>query len=405
MCMNNGSDGDRIPVNDDEYDDSATTQLDPRHQPKFEAGSVASTRDASRPTTSGSALTRRFENLQSAGAVHWTAEYRFLRRLGAGSQSVVILADRMGALDVSLQVALKLFSPQPYPDTDAYLTEMAQTAAVAISISEIQEDHLLDIHNFVESSGIQIMVMEWVDGFDLRYLMGLRRLQSVMEVASPENWKHINDVVVTAGTTQSRLKPGVALHILRGCLAGLAALHRHHIVHGDIKPSNIMLKRTASTKVIDYGSAFEISRPRILPAFTPRYAAPEVIAAGRFELNSDLASLGYVFLELISGRSPFVGFDSLAELQEIKLSLHDRVEEFLPPDVGRDASLVELIRGMIHPDCSLRFTSPEDADLSPVGAAAALKRLVLSDLSSEYENDIREWLRFVPLPVAQQKRP
>lgn len=361
-----------------------------------------STRDFSqhfRP--SGSALTLRYEALQKSGAVHWTAQYRFVDRLGAGSQSVVMLADRLGSLDVSLRVALKLFSPMLYHDTDSYLAEMAQTAYVAMKIAEIQQDHLLDVHNFIESSGIQIMVMEWVDGFDLKYLMEPIRLQIAAGTAGRERWHHINDVVITAGPTQSRLKPGVALHVLRECLAGLAVLHQSNIIHGDIKPSNIMLKRTASTKVIDFGSAFEISRPRIQPAWTPRYAAPEVIESGRFELNSDLASLGYVFLELISGRSPFDDIRTRADLLEVKNTLHDRLEDVLPRDVRRDTGLVELIRGMIHPDCAERFSGPADADLSPDGAAAAHRRLVLGDLSSEYGNDIRDWLRLVPSPDEQ----
>ena len=362
--------------------------------------SIPSTHDFQTPVRpSGSALASRYETLQKSGAVHWTAQYRFLKRLGAGSQSVVMLADRLGSLDVSLRVALKLLSPLPYPDTDSYLSEMAQTAQVAMKIAEIQHDHLLDVHNFVESSGIQIMVLEWVDGFDLKYLMDLDRLRAAAATAGRKRWEHINDVVITAGPTQSRLKPGVALQVLRGCLTGLAALHRHKIVHGDIKPSNIMLKRTASLKVIDYGSAFEISRPRRRPAWTPRYAAPEVIESGKFELNSDLASLGYVFLELISGRSPFDAVKTRAELLDVKNSMHDHVEDLLPRDVRRDTGLVELIRGMIHPDSSQRFSSPDDADLSPNGAAAAHKRLVLGDLSSEYENDIREWLGFVPSPA------
>ena len=362
--------------------------------------SFPSTRDfAPIPRSTGGALTSRYEALQSAAAVHWTAQYRFLKRLGEGSQSVVFLADRLGSMDVSLRVALKLLSPLPYPDTDSYLAEMAQTAQVSMRIAEIQQDHLLDVHNFVESGGVQIMVMEWVDGFDLKYLMSPERLRKAASAAGRDRWEHINDVVITAGPTQTRMKPGVALEVLRECLAGLSALHRHSIVHGDIKPSNIMLKRTASVKVIDYGSAFEISRPRIQPAWTPRYAAPEVIDSGKFERNSDLASLGYVFLELISGRSPFDDITTRAELLDVKNSLHNRVEDVLPRDVRRDTGLVELIRGMIHPDCSERFSNPNVAELSPNGAAAAHKRLVLGDLSSEYDNDIREWLRFVPSPV------
>ena len=188
------------------------------------------------------------------------------------------------------------------------------------------------------------------------------------------------------------------MHVLRECLSGLAALHRSNIVHGDVKPSNIMLKRTASTKVIDYGSAFEIRRPRIQPAWTPRYAAPEVIETGKFEMNSDLASLGYVFLELVAGRSPFGHVKTKVELLDVKNTLHNQVENVLPRDVRRDTGLVELIRRMIHPDCSERFSSPDDAHLSPDGAAAAQRRLVLGDLSSEYEIDIRDWLMFVSAP-------
>ncbi len=57
---------------------------------------------------------------------------------------------------------------------------------------------------------------------------------------------------------QPRVKPGMAIAIVRDCLAALAALHREGIVHGDIKPSNIMLKRTGNAKIVDIGSAFEV---------------------------------------------------------------------------------------------------------------------------------------------------
>ena len=59
---------------------------------------------------------------------------------------------------------------------------------------------------------------------------------------------------------QPRVKPGIAIAIVRDCLAALAALHREGIVHGDLKPSNIMLKRTGNAKIVDIGSAFEMEQ-------------------------------------------------------------------------------------------------------------------------------------------------
>lgn len=342
------------------------------------------------------ALQDRYDALQSSPSIHWMVQYRMLKRLGAGSQSVVWLADRMGAFNVSLRVALKLFSPAPYDSTDAYLAEMAQTAHVGMRIAEIQQDNLLDVHNIVETSGIQVMVMEWVDGFDLKFLLDADRMRRAAAVAGRDRWEHINDVVATIGPAQVRLKPGVAINVLRECLTGLAALHRRQIVHGDVKPSNIMLKRTGSTKLIDFGSAFLIQQPRIQPAWTPRYAAMEVLSSGRFELNSDLASLGYVFLELLAGQSSFEEITSRERLMAHKAVLHERLPDVLPADVAEDSSLLELIRRMIHPDPAERFQTPDDALLSEHGAAAAHRRLVLGDLSTEYGNEIREWLRVVP---------
>jgi len=343
---------------------------------------------------------RQYQALQSAGAVSWSVQYRMLERIGAGSQGDVWLADRLGSLGVSLRVALKFFSPRPYATTDLYLAEMSHTARVAIRIAEIQQDNLLDVQNFVESGGVQIMVMEWIDGFDLKYLADPTVLRLVADAAGRDRWEEINDVVATVGPQQVRFKPGVALAILRECLAGLAELHRRRIVHGDIKPSNIMLKRTGNAKMVDFGSAFEFGTQRETPAWTPRYAAPEVLETGRFAMNSDVASIGYVFLELLTGRIPFRTAQSRDDLLREKQTLHERLDTWLPRDVARDTELVELIRRMTHPDPSARFASPEDADLAEGGAASAHRRLVLGDLASEYANDIRQWLSCVPRKAA-----
>ena len=77
-----------------------------------------------------------------------------------------------------------------------------------------------------------------------------------MPRSGDERWAYLNDVIVTAGALQPRLKPGIAIAVLRDGLSALSARHREGIVHGDVKPSNIMLERTGNAKLIDIGTAF-----------------------------------------------------------------------------------------------------------------------------------------------------
>ena len=51
---------------------------------------------------------------------------------------------------------------------------MARIATVAAHVAQIQHDNLLDVHNFVDRDRIRMMVMEWVDGYDLQRLLGAR---------------------------------------------------------------------------------------------------------------------------------------------------------------------------------------------------------------------------------------
>jgi len=68
--------------------------------------------------------------------------------------------------------------------------------------------------------------MEWIDGYDLRDLMTHEVYNQSRSRLKPERWAYVNKVILTEGPVQPRLKPGVAIQILRECLAGAAALHR-----------------------------------------------------------------------------------------------------------------------------------------------------------------------------------
>jgi serine/threonine-protein kinase len=233
------------------------------------------------------------------------------------------------------------------------------------------------------------MVMEWVDGFDIRQLLGKQTFARIKQRVSTRRWEYINNVIATFGETQTRFKPGVAVAIMRECLQALAALHRENIVHGDIKPSNIMLKRTGSAKIIDIGSAFELDDPPPLRTCTPSYAAPEVLDGGDITPRSDLASLGYVLIEMLSGRQPFAGLNTYRKLLEAKRNLPQKLPKILPQEVTCNELLMSFCRGLIAPDPMLRFPDAEAATLVKEGAAAFLAQLVKGDMSSEYENEIR----------------
>lgn len=234
--------------------------------------------------------------------------------------------------------------------------------------------------------------MEWVEGFDLRRLLTPKMFGSVKERFSEKRWDYINDVLVTVGPEQPRFKAGVAIAIVRDCLEALAAMHRHGIVHGDVKPGNIMLKRSGHAKIIDIGSAFDIADPPQRRACTPSYAALEVLQGIENTPRSDLASLGYVTVELLAGKPVFGGINDFAKLIDAKQTLPERLHEILPPEVSTNELLMSFCQGLIDPDPESRFQSAEAADLVEIGAAAFHRQLVKDDLASEYDNDIRIWI-------------
>ena len=175
-----------------------------------------------------------------------------------------------------------------------------------------------------------MMIMEWVDGYDLGRLIRPNCLSNLERRVTVRRWRYINDVILTSGPTQSRFKPGVAVAIVRDCLGALAALHREGIVHGDVKPSNIMLKRTGHCRLIDMGSALDYQSSAHARYCTPQYAAPEVLETRFVTPLSDLAIVGYVLVELLSVRTPFPGQLSQRALLQAKLDLPQRLCELFP---------------------------------------------------------------------------
>ena len=337
-------------------------------------------------------LNKRYARVLQEKRHSWTSHLRLLTKLGAGGQGVVYLTERRGADGFTLPVALKVFSPERYSTPVHYDSDMARIGRVAATVAQIQHENLLVVENFLDRDRIRMMVMEWVEGYDLRRLLKPDLLTNLKPHFTSDRWQYINDVLITEGPMQPRFRSGFAVAIVRRCLEALAAMHRQNIVHSDIKPGNIMLKRTGHSKIIDIGSAFDIADPPQKRTCTPTYAALEVLEGGEVTPRSDLASLGFVLLELLAGKPVFAGLNDYQELVDAKRTLKDRLGDFVPDELVGNDLLMSFLAGMIDPDPDTRFADAETANMVDFGAAAFHRQLIKNDLSTEYENDLRIWI-------------
>ncbi len=130
-------------------------------------------------------LSARYRAILDAPQLDWTELHKLKRRLGAGGQGVVFLGERQGADGFRLPVALKIFSPDRYEDGNAYDEAMGRMSRVAARVARIQQDHLLDVQNFVSPGGIRVMEMEWIDGRDLRHLLTTEMLTKTPRQGRP----------------------------------------------------------------------------------------------------------------------------------------------------------------------------------------------------------------------------
>ncbi|QDV51977.1 serine/threonine-protein kinase [Gimesia fumaroli] len=340
-------------------------------------------------------LEKQYQDLLNNNFLQWNNRRTFSRCLGVGGQGVVYLSAREGADGFNIPVALKLFSPKRYDNARAYQTEMGRLSQVAARVARVQENHLVAVQNFVRRKQIYIMEMEWVDGYDLRSLLTPATFKQIREQVTLRRWKNINNNVFTKGVQQPRLKPGIAVAILRECLAALAALHRNDIIHCDMKPANIMLKRSGNAKIIDIGSAIDLNNLPSNQPCTPTYAAPEVLSGERATPQSDLASLGYILIEVITGFQPFANL-KYAQLIKAKQNILQQLPQWFPDEeFALSEPLMKLIHRLVHPNPAERFASAEAADLGEDGAAEFHRLLVKSDLPSDYENELRLWIEEV----------
>ena len=96
-------------------------------------------------------------------------------------------------------------------------------------------------------------------------------------------------------------------------------------------------------------------------------------------------------------------FRSLDQLLQAKLNILDRLPAFLPMEEFQySEALIRLLRGLLHPDPSQRFSTAEQAELSEDGAAGFLRELVKSDLGNEYGMELRRWIEELEVNLSRR---
>ena len=207
--------------------------------------------------------------------------------LGRGGMGVVYKA-RQKSLD--RWVALKLLAPERAADP-AFAQRFASEARV---LAALNHPHIVAIHDFGEAGGYFYLLMEYVDGENLRQLLKTKRLT-----------------------------PAEALAIVPPVCDALQCAHDRGIVHRDIKPENILIDRSGTVKIADFGIARMMAEPSAaegaagltevrfaaptLATGTPDYAAPEQLACAATDHRADIYSLGVVLYEMLTGERPGTG--------------------------------------------------------------------------------------------------
>jgi serine/threonine protein kinase len=247
--------------------------------------------------------------------------------LGRGGMGVTYKA-----IDIHLgrPVALKIISARFIGNEGARSRFLREARAAA----SVRHPNVATVFHLGENGGNYFYAMEFVDGETLRSLIHRR----------------------------GPLELELSLEILTQMAAGLTAIHRKHLVHRDINPSNSMLtweeNRLENVKIIDLGLAKGATEDSLsmMESFvgTPAYASPEQFAGLGTDIRSDLYSLGVTCWEMLSGSPPFYG--SASELMDQHQHSALPIEKLK----GMPEPIITLLQVLLAKDPSRRVQTPAD---------------------------------------------
>jgi formylglycine-generating enzyme required for sulfatase activity/dienelactone hydrolase/predicted Ser/Thr protein kinase len=216
--------------------------------------------------------------------------YRLVERLGEGAMGVV-----WKAVDTALEreVAIKIL-PEAFAADPERLQRFEREAKLLASLNHPNVAAVYGLH---EDRGVRFLAMELVRG------------------------RSLTDEIARG------LSPQRVLELAAAIADGLAAAHRQHVTHRDLKPDNIMIADDGRPKVLDFGlaklggiaaspdAATTTQAGSILG--TVSYMSPEQAQGKPVDPRSDIFSLGIVLYEMTTGRRPFAGDNTVSILTSI----------------------------------------------------------------------------------------
>ena len=253
--------------------------------------------------------------------------YQLFETLGIGATSRVVRGfDPM----IGRAVAVKLFPP-----------EIAQGAArerflrEARVVGQLSHENIITLHDMgiEESSQTPYLVMEFVEGLPL-------------------------DRMLEKGTIPMARACAWVAHAAEA----LGVAHNRGVIHGDVKPANMLINNEGKLKLTDFGMARVAKRDTGDSSLlgTPAYWCPEQIMGRPQDARSDIFSLGVVLYEMITGKRPFDAESLQAICQKVMSATP------LPPsqiNSSLPAGLNELIASCLEKDPGRRRNSAEDLAL------------------------------------------
>lgn len=205
--------------------------------------------------------------------------YEILGRIGSGGMSVVYKA-KCHTLD--RLVAIKVLKEE-FASDENFVSKFKMEAQAAARLSH---PNIVNVYDVVDEGNLHYIVMELIEGITLK------------------------SYIEKKGFLENKEAIGIAIQVAQG----IAAAHEQHIIHRDIKPQNMIISRDGNVKVADFGIARAVSSQTMnaTAVGSVHYISPEQARGGYCDERSDIYSFGITMYEMVTGRVPFEGDNTVA---------------------------------------------------------------------------------------------